>query len=641
MLRFILFIGSLLLSFYTSASTEDKDSKRFSIIHFNDLHSRFQGFAPTIDFSPYRINNDATKGGWSRIATHVKQIKAERNHPVIGLNAGDFSMGSLFHMGIRETGMELQLMKQIGIDITTLGNHEFDLGPDGLARILDSAYNAGGIPEIVYSNIEFDLDAAGDDSLQKVFEQRQIPPYIVKDINGVKVGFYGMMGKDAVEVSPFAKPLTFKDTIATSKQMVQVLRQQHKVDLVVFISHSGIWQDKSISEDEIVAQQVDGIDVIVSGHTSRELPQPLNVNDTLIVHAGAYGKFVGVMDLQFSNGQLTLENYHLQAIDDAIMGDAEVQKQIDDYAKTTIETLILAPESLEFNQIIAETKFPLLVNHSESNVGALVADSIRWHISQLEPEDPIAFAIESNGLVRDNILVGETGKISVADAFSVMPLGIGQDDTMGYPLVSFYVTAAEIKDALEVTTSVVPLKGSEYFLHVSGLKFQYNPNRMFFDRVTGIQQLMPDGSYQELDYSSKNKKLYRVAANLYNATMMTLVEDFTKGILAIVPKDKQGKPLAGLSEAVVDTSPEPGLQETKQWVALIRYLQNLPDTDNNQIANIPDSYNNLSSRAIAQPSWHPFKLIGNGAFITWLITLIIVSVISAAVWWPAKWYLKR
>lgn len=641
MLRFILFIGTLLLSFYASASTEDKDSKRFSIIHFNDLHSRFQGFAPTIDFSPYRINNDATKGGWSRIATHVKQIKAERNHPVIGLNAGDFSMGSLFHMGIRETGMELQLMKQIGIDITTLGNHEFDLGPDGLARILDSAYNAGGIPEIVYSNIEFDPDAAGDDSLQKVFEQRQIPPYIVKDINGVKVGFYGMMGKDAVEVSPFAKPLTFKDTIATSKQMVQILRQQHKVDLVIFISHSGIWQDKSISEDEIVAQQVDGIDVIVSGHTSRELPQPLNVNDTLIVHAGAYGKFVGVMDLQFSNGQLTLENYHLQAIDDAIMGDAEVQKQIDDYAKTTIETLILAPESLEFNQIIAETKFPLLVNHSESNVGALVADSIRWHISQLEPEDPVAFAIESNGLVRDNILVGETGKISVADAFSVMPLGIGQDDTMGYPLVSFYVTAAEIKDALEVTTSVVPLKGSEYFLHVSGLKFQYNPNRMFFDRVTGIQQLMPDGSYQEMDYSSNNEKLYRVAANLYNATMMTLVEDFTKGILAIVPKDKQGKPLAGLSEAVVDASPELGLQETKQWVALIRYLQNLPDTDNNQIANIPDSYNNLSSRTIAQPSWHPFKLIGNGAFITWLVTLIIVSVISTAVWWPAKWYLKR
>ena len=623
MLRFTLLLGTLLLPLASFAQADSANTKRFSIIHFNDLHSRFQGFAPTIDFSPYSRNDDATKGGWSRIATHVKQIKAERSQPVIGLNAGDFSMGSLFHMGIRETGMELQLMKQIGIDITTLGNHEFDLGPDGLAQILDSAYKAGGIPEIVYSNIVFDPNAEGDDSLERVFEQRQIPPYIVKDINGVKIGFYGMMGKDATEVSPFAKPLTFKDTIEVSKDMVKVLREQHQVDLVVFISHSGIWQDKSISEDEIAAQQVDGIDVIISGHTSHELAEPLNVNDTLIVHSGAYGKFVGVMDLALTNGKLNLENYHLQAIDDAILGDTKVQKQIDEYAKTTIETLILAPESLEFNQIIAETDFPLLVNHFESNVGALVADSIRWHLTELSPADPVAFAIESNGLVRDNILVGETGKISVADAFSVMPLGIGKDSTMGYPLVSFYVTAAEIKDALEVTTSVVPLKGSDYFLHVSGLKFQYNPNRMLFDKVTGIQQLMPDGSYQELDYSNNNKQLYRVAANFYNATMMTLVESFTKGILTIVPKDKQGQPLAGLSEAIIDASTEQGLQETKQWVALIRYLQNLPDTDNNQIADVPESYKNLAPRTIAQPSWHPYELVKNGATITWVTVLFV------------------
>lgn len=641
MLRFILFLGTLIASSSSYAQSQSNQDHRFSIIHFNDLHSRFQGFAPTIDFSPYRTNNDATKGGWSRIATHVKEIKAQRQHPVIGLNAGDFSMGSLFHMGIRETGMELQLMKQIGIDITTLGNHEFDLGPDGLARILDSAYKAGGIPEIVYSNIVFDPNAPEDDSLEQVFTQRQIPPYIVKQINGVKVGFYGMMGNDAVEVSPFAKPLTFGDTIATSKQMVKVLREQHQVDVVVFISHSGIWQDKTISEDEIVAQQVDGIDVIISGHTSKELTQPLNVNDTLIVHAGAYGKFVGVMDLSFANGKLVLEQYHLQAIDDAILGDAKVQQQIDDYAKNTIETLILAPESLQFNQIVAETQFPLLVNEAESNVGALVADSIRWHLSKLDPDNPVAFAIESNGLVRDNILVGESGKISVADAFSVMPLGIGKDDSMGYPLVSFYVTAAEIKDALEVTTSVVPLKGDEYFLHVSGLKYQYNPNRIFFDRVTAIQQLMPDGSYQELDYSANNTKLYRVAANLYNATMMTLVEDFTKGILTIIPKDKNGVALDGLTPAMVDASPEAGLQETKQWVALIRYLQSFADTNNNGIADVPASYQNLAARTVAQPSWHPYKLIGNGTVITWLVSLIILSIISALVWWPIRWLLNR
>lgn len=635
MTRFILIISSLLLSF--SALTQEKT---FSIVHFNDLHSRFQGFAPTLDYSPFSTNDDATKGGWSRIATHVNNIKAERTHPVIGLNAGDFSMGSLFHMSIRETGFELQLMKQIGVDITTLGNHEFDLGPDGLAQILDAAYKNDDIPEIVFSNIVFDPNSADDDSLEQVFKEHNIPPYLIKNINGVKVGFFGMMGNDAVEVSPFAKPLKFEDTILTSQKMVKLLRGQHNVDVVVFISHGGVWQDKSISEDEIIAKEVDGIDVIVSGHTSKQLIKPLNVNNTLIVHAGAYGKYVGVMDLSFKDGELALDNYHLQAIDDKIEGDRQIQNMIDNYAKDVIEKEILEPEALAFNQVIAETNFPLNVGEAESNVGALVADSIRWYLTKLSPQEPVSFAIESNGLVRDHIQVGETGQISVADAFSVMPLGVGRDETMGYPLVSFYVTAAEIKDALEVTTSVVPLKGDAFFLHISGLTFQYNPNRILFDRVMDIQQQMPDGSYQPLDFSTNNTKLYRVAANLYNATMMTLVEDFTKGILTIIPKNKNGEPLNGLSQAMVDASLDEGIQETKQWLALVRYLQSLPDTDNNQIANIPQSYKDLKPRIIAAPSWHPFKLIGNGSFVTWLVALIIFSIISTIIWGSTKLIFK-
>jgi len=631
MLRFIILISSLILSFNGFSA-----SKKLSIVHFNDLHSRFQGFAPTLDYSPFSTNDDLTKGGWARIATHVKRLKSERQHPVIGLNAGDFSMGSLFHMGIRETGFELHLMKQIGIDITTLGNHEFDLGPDGLARILHSAYSGGPIPDIVYSNIVFDPVSSEDDSLQQVFEQRQIPPYLVKNINGIKVGFFGMMGKDAEEVSPFAKPLKFKETVQVSKDMVQILRQQHQVELVVFISHGGIWQDKSLSEDEIIAREVDGIDVIISGHTSQKLDKPLNVNDTLIVHAGAYGAYVGILDLSYEEGKLALENYHLQAIDDSIPGDVQIQQQIDNYAQQVIEKTVLAPESLGFNQIIAETNFPLNVSHTESNIGSLVADSIRWFLSQLSPQEPVAFAIESNGLVRDHILVGETGGISVADAFSVMPLGVGKDNTMGYPLVSFYISAAEIKDALEVTTSVVPLKGNEFFLHVSGLKYQYNPNRMLFDRVTGIQQQMPDGSYQPLDFSDDNTRLYRVAANLYNATMMTLVENFTKGILTIIPKNRQGEPLDNLSQALVDFSPEPGMQETKQWLALIRYLQNLPDTDKDRIANIPDSYQQLSPRTVAQPSWSPMALLSNAAPITWITALVLLSLILALCYLPLR-----
>jgi 5'-nucleotidase / UDP-sugar diphosphatase len=75
------------------------------------------------------------------------------------------------------------------------------------------------------------------------------------------------MGRDAAEVAPFAKPLTFRDPIEVARNMVQILREEEQVDVAVMLSHCGIWEKESISEDEIIAQEVAGIDIIVSDHT--------------------------------------------------------------------------------------------------------------------------------------------------------------------------------------------------------------------------------------------------------------------------------------------------------------------------------------------------------------------------------------
>ncbi len=398
--------------------------KKITIIHTNDLHSHLLGFSPTIDYTPETLNDDKTVGGWARIATFINKVKKARNNPVYVVDAGDFLMGTLFHITVRETGFELNLLKKMGVDITTIGNHEFDLRPDGLARILGSAIKNGDIPEILNANIVFSPKNREDDSLEKLFLNRTVKPYTIKEQDGLKIGFFGLMGKDAAEVAPFAKPVTFRDTIKVAGEMVQILREKERVHVVVMLSHCGTWENKAISEDEIIAKEVDGIDIIVSGHTHTRLDEPLNINDTLILQTGAYGAYVGVLDLSMENAKVKIENYRLVPMDDSIPADPDIQKKIEDYI-SHINNDVLEKEDLGFHKVIARTAFDLREAPAESNLGDLVADSIRWYVDRHEanPNDPstrVDFTVETNGGIRDNLLVGKTGNLAAADVFGVL-----------------------------------------------------------------------------------------------------------------------------------------------------------------------------------------------------------------------------
>ena len=127
-----------------AAGAAGAEARLVTIVHTNDMHSHLQGFSPEGDYSPLVTGDDATIGGISRLATLIRGVRAQRAHPVLAVDAGDFLMGSLFHMVSREEAVELRLLKTIGYDAVGLGNHEFDLMPDGLARILSSAYDRGG-----------------------------------------------------------------------------------------------------------------------------------------------------------------------------------------------------------------------------------------------------------------------------------------------------------------------------------------------------------------------------------------------------------------------------------------------------------------------------------------------------------------
>ena len=644
-LRFSFLVGLLFLCSDLFAAEE-----RLTIIHTNDLHSHILGFSPNIDYRPDITGGDATKGGWARVATVIKREKEKRNNPVLVLDGGDFLMGSLFHMIAREEAAELRLMKDMGYDALTLGNHEFDLKPKGLARILHSAAAKGGMPAIVFSNAIFSKESDRDDALEEVFNQGMVKPYVVLERGGIKIGIFGLLGKDAAEKAPFASPVQFRDPVEISREMVKVLREKEKVDMVICLSHSGLSEAKSRSEDEILAGKVQGIDVIVGGHSHTRLEKPIVINSTIIVQAAAYGNCVGVLDLLMNKGKARQKNYRLIDIDASIPGDMALQKKVESFIDT-IDQEVLRGVNLSFKKVIGQTSFDLTIAEDESNLGNLIADSIRWYVNKhdYDPGDPltrIAVAIESNGVIRDNLLRGKTGSLAVCDVFATIPLGIGMDDTMSYPLITCYVYASEIKKALEVLTSIYPRKGSSYYLQVSGLKFTYNPRRVIFDRVTNIWLGSEEEGYLPLDYSESNKNLYRMAANIYNAAFIKLVGKFTYQMLNIIPKDRKGAPVADLAALRVDADKnQAGIQELKEWVGVMEYIKSFPDANGDGLPDIPDKYQGKLGRIVREASFNPIHLLSRGTMLTWAafsaVVLFILLLAAVAVLIAKKVRRKR
>jgi 5'-nucleotidase len=129
----------------------------FTILHTNDIHSNLIGMGPASDYTPFTLNDDLTRGGFARLAALIAARRDARKDrgPVLILDGGDYSMGTAFGAAIRKTGAELHLLSAMGYDAVTFGNHEFDLGPDGLAASLDAATKAGRIPAVVASNTDF------------------------------------------------------------------------------------------------------------------------------------------------------------------------------------------------------------------------------------------------------------------------------------------------------------------------------------------------------------------------------------------------------------------------------------------------------------------------------------------------------
>jgi len=569
-----------------------RDTKKIVILHTNDLHSHLVGFAPESDYSPLITNNDSTRGGFARIASVIASEKASNTGITLVVDAGDFLMGTLFPPVEAETGFQLRLMKQMGYDVTCFGNHEFDYGPAKLAEIISSSVNRGAIPEILTGNIIFDEKDNRDDALEKLAKENIIRRKFIINRDGLKIGFFSLIGKDAAEDAPNASPVEFSSRIRYARMMVKEL-QHDSCNLIICLSHSGVTKGKDGQwggEDVDLAHKVKGIDVVISGHTHTRLDKPVIVDGIPIVQTGAFGKYVGKLTLDYSQGKVTVENYQLIPVEDNIKGDETVNNSIDDQ-KTKINEEVLRPVGLKYDMQIAETTFSLkgiedYEGAEKSNLGPLVADAIQYYVNK-HNSTGTDISMVAAGVIRDGIAPGVQ---ETSDIFRVMSLGSGDDNIPGYPLARLYVTGRELKNILEILQVAYRSKPDNY-CYYSGLKIYYNPGRGLLRKISGIEILKPDREPEKVDFSKKDKKLYSITANSYMLQFIGIIKKMSFGLINVVPKNADGMKVTDMKAAVIDIdSNKEGIQEGKEWLALLEYLRSMNDTNDDGLPDIDRKY---------------------------------------------------
>ena len=604
MLMILLFklLWFFLVPFSFILTQRSQPERKLVILHTNDMHSRLMGYAPESDYSPMTTNDDNTVGGFSRIASIIKSEKEKNECTTLVLDAGDFLMGTLFQGLETSTGFELHLMKDIGYDVVCLGNHEFDYGPVKLAEILRASSRRGKIPAVLSGNIVFNKREREDDSLENLFSEGILGRTYILERDGLKIGFFSLLGKEAVHDAAFASPVSFSSQIHAARKLVKKLKSE-KCDLIICLSHSGVKQDDKGQwggEDAELARKVKNIDVIISGHTHTKLDKPLMINGVPIVQAGCYTKFVGRLVLDIKDGKVTVDNYRLIKVDDSITGDTKTEELIR-AQKKEVNKKILNPLGISYDEKIAETDFLLKCdeqgNYKDSNLGPLVADAIRNYING-HIKSGTDISMVAVGVIRDNIVPGVQ---TAPDIFRVMSMGSGEDGIPGYPLSRIYITGKELKSVLEILQ--VASKTPSNYCYYSGLKAVLDPERGMLRKIAGISVIHPDGSTSEVDFSKNNKTLYSVSANSYMLQFIGIIKKLSFGLINVEPKDIDGNKITDMKSTLIDIDEEkPGLQEGKEWLALLEYISSMKDNNGNGIPDIDKKYNKAQYTIITSGS---------------------------------------
>ena len=267
---------------------------KITILHSNDVHSQIEPF-------PVNHNRFPGRGGFARRASIFNEIRSVNPNTLI-FDAGDIFQGTPY-FNFFQGELELKLMKEMGYSAATIGNHEFDAGLDILKKnILSTNF------QFIISNYDFvNTELEGLTTPYKIYKKE-----------GIKIGVFGL----GIELKGLVNPILYKETkyydpIEISNEMVKILKDRKKCDLIICVSHLGHEYNSNKISDTKLAQLTNDIDLIIGGHTHTFLKEPLITKnmknkDVIINQVGRGGVYLGRIDFNFTNSSRIKTNSLLE-----------------------------------------------------------------------------------------------------------------------------------------------------------------------------------------------------------------------------------------------------------------------------------------------------------------------------------------
>lgn len=425
-----------------------------TILHTNDFHARFEPISK-YDGPCSAEDNTAGEcfGGTARLISAIEAARARSNNAIL-VDGGDQFQGTLFYTYYKGA-LAAEMMNKLGYDGMTVGNHEFDDGPEVLAGFM-SAINF----PILMSNADVSKEPLLADKLAKS---------TVIERGGEKIGLIGLTPEDTDELASPGPNITFSDPVAAVQTEVDKLTGEG-VNKIIVLSHSGY------DTDQRVAAETNGVDVIVGGHSNSLLsntndravgPYPTMVGSTAIVQAYAYGKFLGELNVTFDDeGNIT------EATGEPLLIDASVTED-----EATVARIAEAAAPLEEirNKVVAETSEPIggerdVCRAQECQMGNLIADAMLARVK----DQGIDIAIQNGGGIRASI---DAGEVTMGEVLTVLPF----QNTLS----TFQVSGETILDALENGVSEVK-EGAGRFPQVAGMTYAFDIAQPVGSRIQDV-----------------------------------------------------------------------------------------------------------------------------------------------------------
>lgn len=470
MKKFLAF--SLLIAFVVFTSFAA--TQTLTILHVNDTHGHAWAFSPS-------GNKDI--GGFAALSTIVDTVKAEveaQGGHVLVLHAGDYDTG-VPESDMLDAAPDIVAMNMVGFDAVTLGNHEFDKSREVLMAQL-------GLLEFPMVNANVCKDG-----------NPLVTPYIIKDFGDLKVAIFGLLTEETQILEPiFLQDLQFKNAEITAQELVPELREQ--ADVVVALTHLGYYTydpGEGITTSNKLAENVEGIDVIVDGHTHTLFETAPVINNTIIVQAGEWLKYVGRLDMVFEDGVLISQKWSVIPVN--------FKKQVTDANGKTVfvpDGEQFVPDrkvqagmnyfyglgAKELSKVIGITEVLLdgersNVRSKDTNLTNLISDAMRWKAGA-------DIAVHNGGGVRASI---KAGPIAYRDVLTVQPFG--------NTLFVLTLKGSEVMELLKFAVTVPAGNGA--MMHASGMTFVYENGE--------IKDVMVDGQPMLMD------KVYKLVTNNYMA----------------------------------------------------------------------------------------------------------------------------